>query len=47
MNNNGGVGVNADYLKATRSRSSDQTLGWIVDGSALRFDLNYVMKLSK
>ena len=33
LNNNGGVGVNADYSKATRSRSSDQTLGWVGDVS--------------
>jgi hypothetical protein len=33
LSDNGGVGVNADYSKATSSRANSQTMGWVFDGS--------------
>jgi hypothetical protein len=33
MSDNGGVGVNADYSKATSMKANDRTMGWVVDGS--------------
>lgn len=33
LSDNGGVGVNADYSKATSSRANNQTMGWVFDGS--------------
>jgi hypothetical protein len=33
LDNNGGVGVNADYSRATRTRSNGQSIGWVGDVS--------------
>src|SRR5262245_25994256 len=33
LSDNGGVGVNADYSKATRTQANDRTLGWVGDVS--------------
>jgi hypothetical protein len=33
LSDNGGVGVNADYSKATSMKANDRTMGWVVDGS--------------
>src|SRR5262245_48250946 len=33
LSDNGGVGVNADYSRATSTKSNDRTLGWVGDFS--------------
>jgi hypothetical protein len=33
LDNNGGVGVNADYSKATSTKGNDRTMGWVGDVS--------------
>jgi hypothetical protein len=33
LSDDGGVGVDADYSRATSMRANDRTMGWVVDGS--------------
>ena len=33
LSDSGGVGVNADYSRATSQKANDRTMGWVVDGS--------------
>jgi hypothetical protein len=33
LSDEGGVGVNADYSRATSQKANDRTMGWVVDGS--------------
>ena len=33
LSDNGGVGVNADYSKATSSRANNQTMVWLAGGT--------------
>ena len=34
LSDSGGVGVNADYSRATSQKANDRTMGWVVDGSS-------------
>jgi len=33
LSDSGGVGVDADYSRATSQKANDRTMGWVVDGS--------------